>query len=198
MVMCLNHCFPRYLLFLRYGITKPFTEADALQFHTAPEAGAWPRSEGWCRGTYAPEPRGAAAAARGLAGGGSREGIQRRECLEAEGGGGRGREGRRERVQGRMSRLKNQARRCISILPAISYSLKPPPLLAALAGWGGRMWSQLLTADVPPALAGVPKYLIQGGAILLGWIKCCQLLGEWSKKQGDWSCGRLFMFARGV
>lgn len=84
-----------------------------------------------------------------LAGGSSEDvEIQGRECLKAEGGGERGREGRRRRVQGRTSRLKSQAQRCSSILPAISYTQKPPPLLAALAGWGSRMWSQLLTADV--------------------------------------------------
>lgn len=85
-----------------------------------------------------------------LAGGSSKDvEVQGRECLKAEGGGrGGGRKGRRRRVQGRTSRLKSQAQRCSSILPAISYTQKPPPLLAALAGRGSRMRSQLLAADV--------------------------------------------------
>lgn len=63
MPVCLNHCFPRYLLFLCYGITKPFTEADALQFRS-PVARS-PRQALGCAlsdGVEAPEPRGAAAA----------------------------------------------------------------------------------------------------------------------------------------
>lgn len=46
-----------------------------------------------------PKPRGAAAAACGDTG---------RECLETEGGGGRGREGRRGQAQGKTSRLKSR------------------------------------------------------------------------------------------
>lgn len=198
--MCLNHCFPRYLLLLWYGVTKQFTGADAVQFHTC-----W-----WWQ-----PPRGRRLAALGgmmqrhrssavlpgctcLAGGSSEDvEIQGRECLKAEGGGERGREGRRRRVQGRTSRLKSQAQRCSSILPAISYTQKPPPLLAALAGWGSRMWVPASRCRCSPALAGAPKYLLQGGAAR-SWISYCQLLGGWSKKQGDWIYGNFFIFARGV
>lgn len=105
--MCLNHCFPRYLSFLWYGITKQFAEADARQFHSCcgrlPEAGD---------GGEAPTPRSPAVLPCCCMSPGRRQlqgpEIQGRECLEAEGGGGRGREGRRGRVQGRTSRLKSQ------------------------------------------------------------------------------------------
>lgn len=157
-----------------------FPEAAALQFHTSCGR-AWPRSP-------AVPPLLACPGGRGDPGKGMPRNRRR----------GRGREGRRGRVQGRTSRLKSQARGCISIFPAISCPQKPPPLLAALAGWGSRMRFQLLAADVPPVLAGAPEYFIQGRAVLLGRINCCQLLGEQSKKQGDWIYGRLFVLARGV
>lgn len=48
---------------------------------------------------------------------------------------------------------------------------------SAFAGWGSRTWSQLLAADVRPALAGAPECLSQGEGVLLGWISCKQLLG---------------------
>lgn len=68
-----------------------------------------PRGGGCWGGAHAPEPRGAAlllhepwqAAAPGT-------GDPGKGGPEAEGGGGRGREGRRGRVQGRTSRLKSQ------------------------------------------------------------------------------------------
>lgn len=48
---------------------------------------------------------------------------------------------------------------------------------SAFAGWGSRTWSQLLAADVRPALAGAPECLSQGEGVLLGWMSCKQLLG---------------------
>lgn len=122
--------------------------------------------------------------------------IQGRECLEAEGGGGR--EGRKGTVSGKDGQVRESSTRmhqhfASNLVPTESSSPD-----GALAGWGSRMRFQLLAADVPLALAGVPEYLIQGGAVVFRWINCCQLLGGWSKKEGDWIYGRLFMFARGV
>lgn len=48
---------------------------------------------------------------------------------------------------------------------------------SALAGWGSRMQSQLFTADVHSALAGLPACLSQGEGVLLGRIIFWQLLG---------------------
>lgn len=96
-----------------------------------PRGRAWLRSERWCRGTYAPEPRGAAAARV------SRQAAAPRTWRYREGNAWKQKEegeGREERgqFQGRTGRLESQAHGCISILPAISYSQKAPPLMELL------------------------------------------------------------------
>lgn len=88
--------------------------------------------------------------------------------------------GKRARVQRMMSTCKESTTQmhqhfARALVPAETSSLAGSS--SVLAGWGSRMRSQLLTADVCPALAGVAKCLLQGEGVLLGWIKCCQLLG---------------------
>lgn len=72
---------------------------------------------------------------------------------------------------------------------------------SALAGWGSRMQSQLLTADVHSVLAGVPECLGQGEVVLLGWISCWQLFDfvrGLEQKAGGLDAQRFFIFAQGV
>ena len=128
-----------------------------------------------------------------------------RECVKTGGGGGGwGRKGKRARVQGRTSVCKESATQmhqhfASDLLPTETSSLAGSS--SALAGWGSRTRSQLLAADVRPALAGAPECLSQGEGVLLGWISCWQLLGfarGMEQKAGGLDMWQVLHFAQGV
>lgn len=149
---------------------------------TSPRQAAWLQCEGWCCIEAPTQQDLCDAAAAEVWAGGTSEDVETKgkECLKTGGGGGWGSEGKRARVQGRTSVCEEsttQTRQHFAsdLVPAETSSLAGSS--SAFAGWGSRTWSQLLAADVCPALAGAPECLSQGEGVLLGWISCKQLLG---------------------